>query len=114
MTTRGNITRRGKSSWRLKFETGDRDPATGKRRTRFVTVRGTKREAQAELIRLLAEVETGTSVAPPRLTVADYTRTWLDTAASDLSPKTLERYRELAERQIISHLGAILIQRLRP
>jgi hypothetical protein len=39
----GNVTRRGQHSWRLKFEAGDRDPATGKRATRFLTVRGTKR-----------------------------------------------------------------------
>src|SRR4051794_35591327 len=104
MTGRGNITRRGKASWRLKFEAGDRDPATGKRRTRFVTFRGTKREAQAELVRLLAEVDNGSAVDPSRVTVGEYVRKWLD-GATHLSPKTLERYRELAERQIIPHLG---------
>ena len=45
---RGNITRRGKASWRLKFDLGT-DPATGKRQTQFVTMRGTKKEAEAEL-----------------------------------------------------------------
>ncbi len=49
----GNITRRGKNSWRLKFDTGERGSA-GKRLTRYVTVRGTKKQAQAELTRLLA------------------------------------------------------------
>jgi integrase len=48
----GNITRRGRSSWRLKYEAGDRDPLTGKRKTRYVTVRGTKKNANRELIRL--------------------------------------------------------------
>jgi hypothetical protein len=33
---------------------------------------------------------------------------------TDLAPKTLERYRQLAERQIIRHLGAIALQKLRP
>ena len=113
MSGRGNITRRGISSWRLKFEAGDRDPVNGKRRTRYVTFRGTKREAQAELVRLLAEVNQGTAVDPSKVTVAEYIGSWLD-GASHLSPKTLERYRELAERQIIPHLGSILVQRLRP
>src|SRR5262249_48916846 len=31
-----------------------------------------------------------------------------------LTPKTAERYRELAEGQIIPHLGDILLQKLRP
>ena len=92
MSGGGNLARRGKNSWRLKFEAGDRDPVTGKRLTRFVTVRGTKKTAQAELIRLLAEVDTGTSVDPSRVTVAEYLRGWLD-SATHLAPKTMERYR---------------------
>ena len=31
-----------------------------------------------------------------------------------VSPKTLERYIELAERQIIPHLGDVKLQKLRP
>lgn len=45
--TAGNITRRGAHSWRLKFETGERDPITARRRTRYVTVNGTKRTRSA-------------------------------------------------------------------
>src|SRR5436190_5465460 len=111
--TAGNITRRGKSSWRLKFEAGERDPITGKRKTRFVTARGTKRDAQAELIRLLAEVESGAAVEPSRVTVTEYLRGWLN-GADDLAGKTRERYRQLAEQQIIPHLGDTILQKLRP
>ena len=46
--TAGNITRRGKSSWRLKFDVG-RDPVTGKREIRYHTFRGTKRDAAVKL-----------------------------------------------------------------
>jgi integrase len=109
----GNITRRGAHSWRLKFEAAGPDPLTGKRGTRYVTVRGMKKDAQRELTRLLAEVENGTAVDPSRVTVAEYLREWLDTGEG-LSPKTLERYRQLADRQIIPLLGAVLLQRLRP
>jgi hypothetical protein len=113
MAGAGNITRRGKTSWRLKFEAGESDPVTGKRYTRFVTVRGTKKDAQRELIRLLNEVDNGTAVDPTKTTVAEYLHTWLDND-SDLSPKTLERYRQLVVQQIIPHLGGALLQRLRP
>jgi integrase len=110
---RGNITRRGKASWRLKLDIG-RDPS-GKRLTRFVTVRGTKAKAQAELARLVAAFDDGTLVEPTKATVADYLRSWHDTAAAlTLSPKTAERYRQLIERQIIPHLGAIPLQKLKP
>jgi integrase len=109
----GSITRRGKNSWRLKYESGDRDPITAKRQTKYVTMRGTKKAAQAELIRLLAAVGNGTAVDPSKTTVAEYIRTWLD-SATHLAPKTLERYRELAEHQICPHLGATPLQKLRP
>jgi integrase len=109
----GSITRRGKTSWRLKFEAGDRDPATGKRRTRYVTVHGTKKLAQVELTRLLSQIDNGTSVDPSRTTVTEYLRTWLDND-SELSPKTKERYRELVEDQVVPHLGASLLQKVRP
>ena len=39
---RGNITRRGKSSWRLKFDVGT--DASGKRIIQYETVHGTRRQ----------------------------------------------------------------------
>jgi integrase len=106
---RGNITRRGRSSWRLKFD----DPIGCDRRTRYVTVKGTKRDAERELARLLSEADRGSLLEPSELTVADYLRQWLD-SAHELSPKTTERYRQLAKQQIVPHLGAILLQKLKP
>jgi integrase len=108
----GNITRRGKHSWRLKFEAG-RDPVTGERRTEFVTLRGTKKDAQAELIRRLNAVEEGQHVAKTSATLADYARHWLDTIIpARTSAKTRERYRELVEKHIIPQIGAVALQKL--
>jgi integrase len=107
---RGNITKRGKQSWQIKFDVGT---TKGKRQTRYATVRGTYKDAQKELTRLLTAADTGTLPDPSRQTVAEYLGAWLDSAV-DQSPKTLERYRELAERQIFPHLGDMPLQRLRP
>jgi hypothetical protein len=49
---RGNITRRGKSSWRLKYDVG----TAGQRRIAYVTVRGTRKQAEAELAKRLNEL----------------------------------------------------------
>ena len=65
---RGSITRRGKKSWRLKFEVGG-DQATGARQTNYVTVRGTRADALQELTRRLAAVDAGTHVASAKTTV---------------------------------------------
>lgn len=107
----GSITRRGANSWRLKFDL-DRD-ASGKRRTQFLTVRGTKKEAQAALNEKLTEVARGEFVGRSMATVADYAGHWLTAIApSQAGAKTLERYRELVDTHIIPQLGAIKLQRL--
>src|SRR3569832_901949 len=107
----GHIRRRGERSWELKFDAGN-DPGTGKRKTRYASFKGTKREAEAELVRLVNAHNEGVSVDPSKLTVAEYLRALLDRL--DVTPKTLERYKQLAEQQIIPHLGAKILQKLRP
>jgi len=89
----GNITRRGKHSWRLKFEASERDPVTGQRATRFVTVRGTKKDAQRELTRQLAEIENGMAVGfPPSLSAsAIHDRRCIDPAEDAIGPFTAGR-----------------------
>jgi integrase len=110
----GNITRRGEHSWRIKYDLGGRDPATGKRLIRTTTVRGTKKAAQAELTRQLAALDAGTLGEPSKATLENYLRSWIDTAATlAVSPKTAERYRQHIEQQIVPHLGAHPLQKLR-
>jgi integrase len=112
---KGNITQRGKNSWRLKFDAG-RDEKTGKRKTQFHTFRGTKREAQVKLVELIASVSQAKYVEPNKITVAEFVRGRVDhwEAAGDISARTAERYRVLVEKQIAPHLGTKLLQKLRP
>jgi integrase len=107
---RGNITRRGKHSWRLKF---DLDAAGGRRLTRYITVRGKRQDAERELARLISAAHGGTLVEPSKITVADHIRAWLDDPHG-LAGKTAERYRQLAEQQIFPHIGTVPLQKLRP
>jgi|SRR5215475_541188 len=58
-------------------------------------------------------MDTGTLPEPSKATIAAYLRNWLDIDI-DLSAKTKERYRELAENQIIPHLGNTVLQQLKP
>ena len=53
---KGHIRPRGKNTWAIKYEIG-RDPGTGKRRSKWVTVHGSKRDAQIELRRILHEID---------------------------------------------------------
>jgi len=107
---RGNITKRGKNSWQLKF---DVPGVEGRRQQRYATVRGSYQDAQRKLTRLLSAADSGTLPDPSNATVGEYLRSWL-ASAHEQSPKTLERYRELADRQITPHLGAVKLQKLKP
>lgn len=74
---RGNITRRGKSSWRIKF---DVEPIGGARQIRYVTVKGSRKDAEAELAQLLNDAHRGTLIDASKITVAEWMRQWLDGA----------------------------------
>jgi integrase len=110
---KGNLTRRGKKSWRLKFDAG-RDPATGKRVTKFVTLRGSKAEAQAEAAKLIAGHSVGQFVDPHRETVAQFATRWLrDWAADNIGNRTYTSYEQILRKHVIPRIGGIPIQRLR-
>jgi integrase len=111
MTT-GHIRRRGERSWELKFDLGT-DPLSGRRKTAYHSFKGTKRNAQIELTRLIASAADGNYVDPSKLTLAEFLDRWEGWAATQVSAKTLERYRQLAAHQIRPHLGASRIQRLK-
>jgi integrase len=110
----GSVIKRGEKSWRLKYDAG-RDPVTKKRRTRFVTFKGTKREAELKLAALITEYTSGASVDPSKITVSEFLVRWQsDFAAVHVTPKTAERYGQLIRRQIVPHIGQQLLQKLRP
>jgi hypothetical protein len=110
--SRGHIRRRGEGSWELKFDDGN--DAGGKRRIRYVSFKGTKKEAQTKLAELIAAVGKGSYVEPIKSIVADFVRARVNQweAAGNISARTAQRYRQLVENQIVPHLGAKLVQRL--
>jgi integrase len=110
----GHIRRRGARSWELKFDLGT-DPVSGKRKTRYHSFKGTKREAEAELIRLKAGAQCGNYIEPSKTTVAQFFAHWqTDWAQPHLSAKTVERYGELIKTHIIPRIGAMPLQKLKP
>ena len=109
----GTITRRGKSSWRIKYDL-PRDES-GQRRIAWATVRGKRADAEKELRRRLSAIDHGVHVDPSTLTVGEYLKSWLaDVAPQSVAPKALERYHGLVRNQIAPRLGTVQLQKLRP
>ena len=80
---RGTIKQRGKDKngkpsgpWTIILDVG-RDPSTGKRRQKWETVRGTKKQAQERLTELLNDLNTGEYVASSSGTLGDFLGRWL-------------------------------------
>jgi integrase len=110
---RGHVRRRGKESWSIVVDVGG-DP-NGRRRQKWHTVQGTKKDAERELARLLYEMNTGAYVQPARLTVAEYLSRWLtDYAEPNVPGKTFERYSEIANLHLVPALGHHLLTKVRP
>jgi integrase len=109
---RGHIHKRGKSSWRIKFDL-EPDPVSGKRRYHVETVRGLRKDAEAVLAKRLHEISEGRYVAPTVETVGSYARHWLEVVAPvDRSPLTLARYRTMIEVHIIPGIGDVALKDL--
>jgi integrase len=113
MRTTGHIRQRSEGSWEIRYSLGQ-SPATGKRRVATVTVRGTRREAEQELRRLLRTIDTGEHVDPTRLKVAQWLSQWCEAIRHEISPKSHERYTELVENFLGPELGSIAIAKLAP
>ena len=92
-----------------------RDPATGKRRQ--VRKRGyaTKKLAEAELTRVRSALQSGTFVAPERVTLKTFLNDqWLPAIRHTVESTTLASYEQNVRLHIVPHLGAITLQALDP
>jgi len=109
---KGHIRQRGARSWEIKFD-GGRDPVNGARNTRWHSFKGTKREAQTEMTRLMAEAQQGRSVSATKTTIGqfldEFERDW---APANVGAKTRERYGELLRVHVRPHIGCARLQKI--
>ena len=104
----------GAKSWRIVAEL-PRDPVTGKRRQKHKSVRGAKKDAERELRRLIAEIESGRLASSGRQTVGEYLQRWLrDYAVPNVAAKTYVRYEGIVRVHLIPALGEIPLESLKP
>jgi integrase len=108
---KGHLHERSPGHWAIIIEM--RDSATGRRKRKWHSFAGTKRQAQVECARL-SEVKVGTYVEPSKTTLGQFLDRWLDDVRTRVSPKTHERYTQICQKNIAPLLGAIPLAKLRP
>src|SRR4051812_49637130 len=95
---KGHIRERSPGHWAIVLE--QRDPATGKRKRKWHSFKGTKREAQIECSRLVTTLSGGSYIEASKLTVGQWIDQWLDAGSpgrrrKKVSQRSLERYGQL-------------------
>jgi integrase len=107
---KGHITERSPGKWAIVLDVPD--PETGKRRRKWHTFHGTKRQAETECARLIAELDGGSYIEPAKTTVRDYFIRWLAHEKANVSPKTHQRYEELLLKNVAPLLGHLTMNKL--
>ena len=107
---KGHIRQRSPGRWAIILDM--RDPTTGKRRRRWHSFAGTKRQAETECARRVAELTGGAYVDPSREPLAAYLERWLEHIQGQVAPRTHERYGELVRDHLAPLLGAVCLAKL--
>jgi len=110
---RGSIRKRGERSWEIRLYLG-RDPKTGEELRQSITFKGGRKAAEAELARLVNQIETGAFLPPGRLTVSEFLDKWMEHIRTRVGARTLERYSSLIEHWIRPELGALPLAKVQP
>jgi len=109
---KGHLRERSPGHWAIVIDV--REPATGKRKRRWHSFNGSKREAHKECARLITEMERGTYIETKRETVASFLERWIEHMQGQVSPRTHERYAELCRKNIVPLLGGLTLTKLQP
>jgi integrase len=112
MKLKNGIGERSPGHWAIVLE--HRDAATGKRRRVWHSFKGGKRAAIIERARLISAMQSGTYLEPSKTSLAVYLDHWLAHIKSQVSPRSHERYCELARKNVVPLLGAVHLTKLKP
>jgi hypothetical protein len=108
---KGHIRERSPGHWAIVIDSVDVD---GKRRRKWSSFVGGKREAQVECARLIAQRQNGGDVDFSRATVDQYFDRWLEHMQTQVSLRTHERYSQILHLNAAPLIGAEPLAKLQP
>lgn len=109
----GSIEKRGKNSYRLSCLAGYN--LQGKPIKKTKTVHGTKKEAEIELAKFVADVQNGMVIEGKSLKFSEFTEIWKrDYGSKELAPSTYKRYCRMLETRLLPYFGRFYVNKIRP
>ena len=107
---KGHLKKRSKDSWTIVVDLGLK--ANGKRNQKWKSLKGTKKEAEALLARMLTELEDGVYIDAKKTSVSDYLDKWIASIKGSVSSTTYERYKQLCDKHLKPTIGNIALNKL--
>ncbi len=109
---KGHIVKRSSDSWSIVIEL-PHDPATGKRRQSWHTIKGTKREADKKLRELLTAQDNGIFIKSSKQTFGDWLESWCrDYVKIQTTQRTFDSYYQNVVSHIMPALGKVVLTEL--
>jgi integrase len=111
---RGHIRKRARDTYSIILSLGI-DPISGKRKQKWVTVKGTKKDADRELNRLINDFENGGIADSKSVTVQEWSTRWLAQVVSrNCRQRTVDSYESICRIHIAPVLGSMQLNKVRP
>ena len=109
----GSIEKRGKNSYRLICTNGYDLEGNIIRHTK--TIHGTKKDAEVELAKFVADVQNGMVIEGKFLKFSEFTEIWKrDYGSKELAPSTYKRYVRMLETRLLPYFGHFYINKIKP
>lgn len=109
----GSIKKRGKNSYRLVCLAGY--DLQGRPIKKTKTIHGTKKDAEIELAKFVADVQNGLVIEGKSLKFSEFTEIWKrDYGSKELAPSTYKRYIRMLETRILPYFGHFYVNKIKP
>lgn len=109
---RERITKKGERRFEITVE-GEKDPVTGKRNRMYKTIKGTRREANSMMHKMINEMDEDMRIKKLPITVGAWMDQWLSLYLVNVQETTFVGYKGKINNYIKPYLGNILLQSLR-
>ena len=109
----GSIEKRGKNSYRLVCLAGY--DLQGRPIKKTKTIHGTKKDAEIELAKFVADVQNGMVIEGKSLKFSEFTEIWKrDYGSKELAPSTYKRYCRMLETRLLPYFGHFYVNKIKP